>query len=83
VKQAKKLDLGEINYELMQFDPVKTPEYSLQWWIRNIVMQLKIIRGFGLGMYGRAYFDLSGFSTNEDSDTEDEDDPEVQEKRKK
>ena len=58
----------------MRFEPESTPASAYSWWIRNLVMQLPIIKGLGLELYGRTFFDLSGFITKAE---EDENDPVV------
>lgn len=67
-----------MKFRLFEFSPEKTPDSAYVWWIRSLIMQSPIIKGLGLQLYGRTFFDLSGFITKE---PEDPDDPAVQEKK--
>lgn len=67
-----------MKFLFIEFSPEKTSDSAYVWWIRSLIMQSPIIKGLGLQLYGRTFFDLSVFITKE---PEDPDDPAVQEKK--
>jgi hypothetical protein len=78
IKEMNTLDFEKVSYERMHFEFGKSSEHYMSWWSRSVISRAAIIKGLGLNLMGKAFFDISSLMLKAD----DGDDPEEIKKKK-